>query len=64
MKDRRRNRLGHKKGDKLVYLFHNLCLLKKMKHPNYSEPTIAWRDVEDGDRLKVPFSVTRRCFIM
>ena len=28
VKDRRRNRLGHEKADKLVPLFHNLRLLK------------------------------------
>ena len=42
MKDRRRNRLGHDKANKLVSLFHNLRLLKRMKEPQYSEPTIAW----------------------
>ena len=44
VKDRRRNRLGHDKANLLVGLFHNLRLLKKMKQPNYSEPTIAWND--------------------
>ena len=42
VKDRRRNRLGHNKANKLVALFHNLRLLKRMKTPQYSEPTIAW----------------------
>ena len=37
----RRNRLGHEKADKLVSLFHNLRLLKRMKKPNYTEPMIA-----------------------
>ena len=44
VKDRRRNRLSHEKADKLVGLFHNLRLLKRMKRPNYSEPAIAWTD--------------------
>ena len=42
VKDRRRNRLGHDKANKLVALFHNLRLLKRMKEPQYSEPMIAW----------------------
>ena len=41
---RRRNRLGHDKANKLVGLFHNLRLLKRMKTPEYSEPTIAWAE--------------------
>ena len=42
MKDRRRNRLGHDKANKLVSLFHNLRMLKRMNKHNYSEPAIAW----------------------
>ena len=44
VKDRRRNRLGHDKANLLVGLFHNLRLLKRMKKPQYTEPTIAWND--------------------
>ena len=33
VKDRRRNRLSHEKANKLVALFHNLRLLKRMKNP-------------------------------
>ena len=44
VKDRRRNRLSHKKADVLVGLFHNLRLLKRMKKPQYTEPAIAWTD--------------------
>jgi hypothetical protein len=44
VKDRRRNRLSHKKANVLVGLFHNLRLLKRMKKPQYTEPAIAWTD--------------------
>jgi hypothetical protein len=44
VKARRRNRLGHEKANLLVGLFHNLRLLKRMKKPQYTEPTIAWND--------------------
>ena len=50
VKDRRRNRLGHEKANKLVSLFHNLRMLKKMKDPQYTEPTISWGDAEDEDQ--------------
>ena len=40
LKDRRHNRLGHEKANKLVGLFHNLRLLKRMKKPQYTEPAI------------------------
>ena len=43
VKDRRRNRLGHEKANKLVGLFHNLRLLK----PMYVEPAIGWNEDED-----------------
>ena len=49
VKDRRRNRLGHEKANKLVALFHNLRLLKRMKKPNYTEPMIAWGDTDEVD---------------
>ena len=41
---RRRNRVGHDKANTLVGLFHNLRMLKRMKEPQYSEPTIAWAE--------------------
>ena len=44
-----RNRLSHDKANKLVALFHNLRLLKRMKKPQYSEPMIAWGDSEELD---------------
>lgn len=44
VKDRRRNRLAHAKADKLVALFHNLRLMKRMKKPAYVEPTVGWTD--------------------
>ena len=31
-------------ANKLVGMFHNLRLLKRMKEPKYSEPTIAWAE--------------------
>ena len=49
IKDRRRNRLGHDKANKLVALFHNLRLLKRMKKPSYAEPMVAWGDVDEVD---------------
>lgn len=39
---RRRNRLNHIKADKLVRLFHNLRLMKKMKSLGYTEPAVGW----------------------
>jgi len=45
--DRRRNRLAHSKANKLVGLFHNLRLLKRMQQVTYAvnaEPAIAWTD--------------------
>ena len=44
MKDRRRNRLGHEKANKLVGLFHNLRLLARMKRVSYAEPAVGWVD--------------------
>ena len=43
-KDRRRNRLSHARANKLVGLFHNLRLLKRMKKVSYAEPAVAWTD--------------------
>jgi len=44
VKDRRRNSLAHSKANKLVGLFHNLRLLKRMRQVTYAEPAIAWTD--------------------
>ena len=44
--NRRRNRLGHEKANKLVGLFHNLRLMAKMKKPAYVEPAVGWNDDE------------------
>ena len=44
---RRRNRLGHDKSNKLVALFHNLRLLKKMRKLLYSEPCVGWNEEEE-----------------
>lgn len=44
VKDQRQNRLGHENANKLVALFHNLRLLKRMRELKYVEPTIAWSD--------------------
>ena len=53
VKDRRRNRLSHKKANVLVGLFHNLRLLKRMKKPMYTEPAIAWtEDLEKSGVVK------------
>ena len=51
IKDRRRNRLGHEKADKLVRLFHNLRLLKRMNKPRYTEPALAWSDDLDNSNV-------------
>ena len=44
VKDRRRNRLSHERANKLVALFHNLRLLKRMKAIAYAEPAVGWSD--------------------
>jgi hypothetical protein len=44
IKDQRRNRLEHKRANKLVALFHNLRLLARTKKPDYTEPAIGWND--------------------
>lgn len=46
VKDRRRNGLLHDKSDKLVGLFHNLRLMKRMKKPAYVEPAVGWTESE------------------
>lgn len=51
VKDRRKNKLAHEKANKLVRLFHNLRLLKRMNKLNYTEPAIGW--VEDNERSGV-----------
>lgn len=40
--DKRRNRLKHAKADKLVSLFHNLRLLRKMNRVKYVETLVGW----------------------
>jgi hypothetical protein len=54
VKDRRRNRLSHKKANVLVgRLFHNLRLLKRMKKPRYTAPAFAWtEDLEKSGVIK------------
>lgn len=47
IKDRKRNRLGHDKANKLVGLFHNLRLIKKMKTPAYTESAVGWNQEDD-----------------
>lgn len=46
IKDRKRNKLAHDKANKLVSLFHNLRLLKRMQKISYVEPAVAWCDEE------------------
>ena len=47
VKDRRRNRLGHEKSNKLVGLFHNLRLLKRVRKMLYSEQCVGWNDEDE-----------------
>ena len=47
VKDRRRNRLGHFKANKLVGLFHNLRLLKRMRKLIFTEQCIGWNDEDE-----------------
>lgn len=44
IKDRNRNKLKHENANKLVGLFHNLRLLRKVKEPRYAEPAVGWAD--------------------
>ena len=45
VQDRRRNRLKHaQRAEKLVSVFHNLRLLRRMRNPLYTEPAVAWID--------------------
>ena len=45
---RRSNNLEHEKANKLVGLFHNLRLLKRMKEPRYTEPVITEKSAVTG----------------
>eukprot|EP00966_Prymnesium_polylepis_P301409 6964033-Prymnesium_polylepis.1 len=47
IKDRRRNLLAHDKANKLVALFHNLRLKRRMNKVAYSEPAVAWTADEE-----------------
>ena len=47
VKDRRRNRLGHDKANKLVGLFHNLRLILRQNRVIYSEPAVGWTQHDD-----------------
>lgn len=51
VKDKKRNRLVHTKANKLVGLFHNLRLLKRMKNPKYSEPAVSWGEEESKSHI-------------
>lgn len=44
IKDKKRNRLNHKRANKLVSLFHNLRMKKNMSQPRYVETAVAWND--------------------
>ena len=44
--DRRRNKLAHVRANKLVSIFHNLRLLKRMNKTNYTEPAVGWTEEE------------------
>lgn len=43
---RMRNRLTHDRANKLVRLFHNLRLTKRMTKTCYTEPAIGWFEDE------------------
>ncbi|KAL1499821.1 hypothetical protein AB1Y20_012506 [Prymnesium parvum] len=58
IKDRKRNRLSHNKANKLVGLFHNLRLIKRMKTPGYTEPAVGWTQ-EDTESGIVKFGVMK-----
>lgn len=47
IKDRNRNGLAHSKANKLVSLFHNLRLLRRMNHVAYVEPAVSWSADEE-----------------
>ena len=47
VKDKRRNCLLHWRSNKLVGLFHNLRLLKKMRRLLYTEQCIGWNEEDD-----------------
>lgn len=54
VKDRRRNKLGHLKANKLVALFHNLRLLKKMRKLLYSEQCVGWNEEDEKTGARCP----------
>ena len=39
--------MGHLKANKLVGLFHNLRLIKKMRNLLYSETCVGWNDEDE-----------------
>lgn len=51
IKDRRRNKLGHGKADKLVALFHNNRIQINQQKVNYTEPAVGW--VKDENRSEI-----------
>lgn len=51
IKDRKRNRLAHDKADKLVAIFHNLRMLKKMSRMQFVETNIGWNDDDTATGL-------------
>jgi hypothetical protein len=48
IKDRKRNRLGHDKANKLVALFHNLRLIWRMATLKCVEPAVDHTDSDDA----------------
>ena len=56
VKDPRRNKLEHGKANKLVAIFHNCRLLKRMKKPAYVEPAIGW-NTEDNHAGVIKYGV-------
>ena len=57
IKDRRRNRLAHDKSNKLVRLFHNLRLMKRMNKVSYSEPAVGWTQDDEHSGI-TKFGIT------
>ena len=49
--------MGHIKANKLVGLFHNLRLIKKMRNLNYTETCVGWNEEDDKTGL-VKYGVT------
>ena len=52
IKDRRRNRLGHVKANKLVGLFQNIRLMLRQKKVMYCEPAVAWTEADADGGVK------------